>query len=191
MRAEICRSARPSQLLTPTTHHPTYLNKCRWQHGNLTRLLLKTTALLEASQPSPDCIRTHPHPPSFPPSLSVLDSQPPLRRTSKPRTSHDRVKQALHPDYPSSARRHKTPRVMSSSQSSPGPGPQIPTAASSWTKSTLDLLNAEYDRHMVTDFQFEGLHLPDDLQNGMHSLLTALHSKSSDRSDCRGLCQSQ
>jgi hypothetical protein len=47
----------------------------------------------------------------------------------------------------------------------------IPTAASAWTKKTLDLLNANYESRMVTDFTFNGLVLPDDLQNGITYLM--------------------
>lgn len=43
----------------------------------------------------------------------------------------------------------------------------IPTAASQWTKETLDLLNAKYDSRSVTGFTFNGLVLPDELQEGM------------------------
>lgn len=43
----------------------------------------------------------------------------------------------------------------------------IPTAASQWTKETLDLLNAKYDSRSVADFTFNGLTLPDELQRGM------------------------
>jgi hypothetical protein len=40
----------------------------------------------------------------------------------------------------------------------------IPTAASRWKKETLDFLNAKYDRHDITPFEFEGLVIPDELQ---------------------------
>jgi hypothetical protein len=43
----------------------------------------------------------------------------------------------------------------------------IPTAASHWRKETLDLLNADYDSRSVTDFKFEALTLPDELQKSM------------------------
>jgi hypothetical protein len=43
----------------------------------------------------------------------------------------------------------------------------IPTAASDWRKETLDLLNADYDSHSVTDFKFDTLTLPDELQESM------------------------
>jgi hypothetical protein len=45
--------------------------------------------------------------------------------------------------------------------------PRTPTAASEWTKETLDSLNAKYDSRSVTDFAFNGLVLPDELQNGL------------------------
>ena len=41
---------------------------------------------------------------------------------------------------------------------------QIPTAASKWTKETLDLLNAKYDSESITDFKFDELVIPDDLK---------------------------
>lgn len=43
---------------------------------------------------------------------------------------------------------------------------EIPTAASAWTKNTLDLLNAKYESRSVTDFTFNGLVLPDELRKG-------------------------
>ena len=43
--------------------------------------------------------------------------------------------------------------------------PLIPSAASGWTKATLDVLNASYDRHHVHDF-FENLEIPEDLERG-------------------------
>lgn len=43
----------------------------------------------------------------------------------------------------------------------------IPSAASEWKKETLDLLNAKFDSRYVTDFTFDGLVLPDELQMGM------------------------
>jgi hypothetical protein len=52
----------------------------------------------------------------------------------------------------------------------------IPTAASKWSKSALDLLNAEYDRLMVTDFQFDELMLPDDIQNSMFRFIESSKS---------------
>jgi hypothetical protein len=44
---------------------------------------------------------------------------------------------------------------------------EIPTAASKWTKETLDLLNAKYESRSFTDFKFNELTLPDELQNGI------------------------
>jgi hypothetical protein len=43
----------------------------------------------------------------------------------------------------------------------------IPTAASEWRKASLDCLNAKYDRHVVTNFMFNGLVLPDEVQASM------------------------
>jgi hypothetical protein len=43
---------------------------------------------------------------------------------------------------------------------------KIPTAASDWTKDTLDLLNVSYDRHNLSDFSFEGFNLPTDVLEG-------------------------
>lgn len=44
---------------------------------------------------------------------------------------------------------------------------RIPTAASDWTKDTLDRLNAQYDRRSVTDFEFRGLNLPAQIHQSM------------------------
>ena len=43
---------------------------------------------------------------------------------------------------------------------------KIPSAASSWTRATLEALNASFDRHMVTQFVFDRdrLAIPTDLQ---------------------------
>lgn len=65
----------------------------------------------------------------------------------------------------------------------------IPTAASAWTKETLDLLNAKYESRMVTDFTFNGLVVPDDLQNGITHFLKRV--KHSHRSGRRGTRKSQ
>ena len=47
-------------------------------------------------------------------------------------------------------------------------GRLIPTAASNWTKETLDALCAIYDRHDVYEFGFEDDHsLPNSLKEGM------------------------
>ena len=46
----------------------------------------------------------------------------------------------------------------------------IPTAASSWTKETLDVLSAVYDRHDVYDFDFDDTALPTSLKNGMRGV---------------------
>jgi hypothetical protein len=46
----------------------------------------------------------------------------------------------------------------------------IPTAACKWKKETIDLLNAKYDRHYVTPFDFDGLVIPGELQNRIVSL---------------------
>jgi hypothetical protein len=43
----------------------------------------------------------------------------------------------------------------------------IPYAASKWKKETLDLLNATFDSRSVTDFTFDGLVLPDELQRSI------------------------
>ena len=47
------------------------------------------------------------------------------------------------------------------------PNSPIPTAASRWRKETLDLLNAKYNRLQITRFNFDGLRLPDDMQQRM------------------------
>jgi hypothetical protein len=43
----------------------------------------------------------------------------------------------------------------------------IPTAASRWTKETLDLLNAKYDSHAATQFEFNDVTLPEDIEKGV------------------------
>jgi hypothetical protein len=43
----------------------------------------------------------------------------------------------------------------------------IPSAASDWRKETLDLLNAKYDPCSITDFTFNGVTVPTELQMGM------------------------
>jgi hypothetical protein len=48
----------------------------------------------------------------------------------------------------------------------------IPTAASRWKHETLGLLNAKYPRHEITPFDFDGLRLPDELQQGTTSYRT-------------------
>jgi hypothetical protein len=50
----------------------------------------------------------------------------------------------------------------------------IPTAASRWGKSALDCLNTKYDRHGVTDFEFNGLVLPPELLASMFFSLQRL-----------------
>jgi len=45
--------------------------------------------------------------------------------------------------------------------------PLIPSAASSWTKTTLEALNASFDRHHVHEFTFDGLAMPSDLEQRM------------------------
>jgi len=47
---------------------------------------------------------------------------------------------------------------------------RIPTAASRWTKETLDVLGAVYDRHDVYHFEFDDAALPTRLRNGMHGI---------------------
>jgi len=44
--------------------------------------------------------------------------------------------------------------------------PLIPSAASHWTKATLDALNASYDRHNVTTFDFSDIEIPSPLKDG-------------------------
>ena len=44
--------------------------------------------------------------------------------------------------------------------------PLIPSAASHWTKATLDALNASYDRHNVTSFDFSDIEIPSPLKDG-------------------------
>jgi hypothetical protein len=44
---------------------------------------------------------------------------------------------------------------------------RIPPAASDWKKATLDLVNAKFDSRSVTDFIFDGLTLPNELQMGI------------------------
>jgi hypothetical protein len=41
---------------------------------------------------------------------------------------------------------------------------RIPTAASEWKKETLELLNVEYDSRSVTDFTFNDVELPPQMQ---------------------------
>jgi len=48
----------------------------------------------------------------------------------------------------------------------------IPTAASSWTRETLDALSAVYDRHDVYDFVFDDGSLPANLRNGIRGIFT-------------------
>lgn len=43
----------------------------------------------------------------------------------------------------------------------------IPPAASDWKKGTLDLVNAKFDSRSVTDFIFDRLMLPNELQMGI------------------------
>ena len=69
-------------------------------------------------------------------------------------------------------------RISSASSSAPAhnrkPSPMsqrlIPTAASSWTKETLDALSAVYDRHEVCNFDFDDASLPAGLKDGMHGV---------------------
>ena len=44
--------------------------------------------------------------------------------------------------------------------------PLIPSAASHWTKATLDALNVSYDRHTVTHFDFSDMEIPSPLKEG-------------------------
>ncbi|HTS07567.1 MAG TPA: hypothetical protein VMP68_18460 [Candidatus Eisenbacteria bacterium] len=48
------------------------------------------------------------------------------------------------------------------------PSTSLPSAASSWTKATLDALNASFNRHMITEFVFDRtrLAIPIDWQQG-------------------------
>ena len=55
--------------------------------------------------------------------------------------------------------------LMAQGQREPDKSP-IPTGASDWRKSALDALNAHYNRHDVFDFEFDGLTIPNDVQNG-------------------------
>jgi hypothetical protein len=51
----------------------------------------------------------------------------------------------------------------------------IPTGASDWKKSTLDALNAHYERHDVFDFDFDNLTIPSKVQEGRTSALEVLN----------------
>jgi hypothetical protein len=42
--------------------------------------------------------------------------------------------------------------------------------ASSWTKETLDLLNAKYDSHVATKFEFNDVVLPKEVEKGVLSV---------------------
>ena len=44
--------------------------------------------------------------------------------------------------------------------------PLISSAASHWTNATLNALNASYDRHTVTDFDFSDMEIPSPLKEG-------------------------
>src|SRR5947207_10274385 len=65
----------------------------------------------------------------------------------------------------------------------------IPAAAARCKKETLDLLNAKYDRHDITPFEFEGLVLPDELQKGTTRSIN--NAKYSHRPGSRGSSQYQ
>jgi len=44
--------------------------------------------------------------------------------------------------------------------------PLIPSGASHWTKATLDALNASYNRHTITDFDFSDMEISSLLKEG-------------------------
>ena len=51
----------------------------------------------------------------------------------------------------------------------------IPTGASEWKKSALDVLNAHYERRDVFDVDFDNLTIPSNVQDGKpNSLLEGL-----------------
>ena len=79
--------------------------------------------------------------------------------------SRNPLRRVLQSEFPPLRRKMK---VMSTAKIDPKT--EIPTAACKWRKETLDLLNAKYDRLKITPFNFDGLKLPDDMQQGMTCL---------------------
>jgi len=73
--------------------------------------------------------------------------------------SRNPLLRVLQAESPSQARKAKVVAPKQQKDNSP-----IPTAASRWKQDTLTLLNATYPRHEVTPFNFEGMTLPDELQ---------------------------
>lgn len=67
----------------------------------------------------------------------------------------------------------------------------IPSAASNWRKETLDLLNAKFCSRSVTDFTFDGLVLPEELQVGMTCCSIMRSAKYSHQPGIRGTRKSQ
>ena len=123
---------------------------------------------------TPDGIACHPDISD----LTVLMDQ---RPKATPSRNPLRVLQA---ESPSQARKAKAMALKQHKDNSP-----IPTAASRWKQDTLTLLNATYPRHEVTPFNFEGMTLPDELQQSTtHCRAFADYSR---RSDSRGSCKCQ
>lgn len=83
-------------------------------------------------------------------------------RQSKPAVSRNPLVHVLQSDSITSTARKI--RVMSPQQDSDDSA--IPTAASKWTKKTLNLLNAKYESRLISDLIFDQLELPDELQKG-------------------------
>ena len=86
------------------------------------------------------------------------------RRRPKPVLSANPLQRVLQSEFP--VRRRKA-KVTSAEKLNFDPKTDIPTAASRWRKETLDLLNVKYDRSMITSFKFDGMKLPDDMQQRM------------------------
>ena len=107
-----------------------------------------------------------------------------IHRRPKPVLSRNPLHRVLQSESTSTPRKV---RVMP--QKHQGSDSPIPTAASRWKKETLDLLNAKYDRHHITPFEFEGLVIPDELQMGMTRLINS--AKYSHRPDNRGSSKCQ
>jgi hypothetical protein len=106
-----------------------------------------------------------PSPPHYTPRLYnsllviVLICRP--LKTVLSRNPLQRVRQSEFP-----VRRRKA-NIISAPKKKLDPKTEIPTAASRWRKETLDLLNVNYDRSIITAFKFDGMKLPNDMQQRM------------------------
>lgn len=87
-------------------------------------------------------------------------------RQSKPVVSRNPLQRLLQSEFSSTPRKVRVMSLQQGDIHSP-----IPTAASRWKKETLDLLNANYVTTIITDFKFEGLGIPQELQISMTRLL--------------------